>query len=156
MDIRVNLDTDKIFISGEIYFYYADIFVDVFGDIARNNSDNIFISMSATSDNGSVAASINSSINRVSSWNGPSFTIRLLDLLPATDYHCILSIAGVKDSTFSFDMTTPYPPKQYSSWIWDISSLSWEAPVEYPDDGFEYSWNEDLVDWELVEVIEES
>jgi hypothetical protein len=41
------------------------------------------------------------------------------------------------------------PAKIYPSWILDEETYSWKAPVDYPTDGFTYSWDEDALNWEL-------
>jgi len=43
-----------------------------------------------------------------------------------------------------------YPPQPYPSWTLN-SNWVWEAPVEYPDDGNFYNWNEETTSWDLVE-----
>jgi len=42
------------------------------------------------------------------------------------------------------------PPKPFDSWVLNETSCLWEAPVEYPDDGERYTWNEDTTSWDLV------
>ena len=42
------------------------------------------------------------------------------------------------------------PPKPFESWVLNESTCLWEAPLPYPDDGGSYSWNEDLLAWELI------
>jgi len=46
-------------------------------------------------------------------------------------------------------------PKPYESWILNEETCRWDAPVPYPDDGQDYVWNEEIVNWELVETEEE-
>lgn len=41
-----------------------------------------------------------------------------------------------------------YPPKPHASWVVDESTKSWKAPIDYPEDGKTYSWNEETVSWE--------
>ena len=43
------------------------------------------------------------------------------------------------------------PPKPYPSWILNITTLDWEAPVSYPNDGKVYDWDEATQSWVLVE-----
>ena len=43
-------------------------------------------------------------------------------------------------------------PKAYASWILNESTCTWAAPVDYPDDGKDYIWDEDTTNW--VEVVE--
>jgi len=39
------------------------------------------------------------------------------------------------------------PPKPYSSWVINMDTCKWEAPVPYPDDGKIYDWSEDTLSW---------
>jgi hypothetical protein len=41
-------------------------------------------------------------------------------------------------------------PKPYASWILDEETCLWNAPVAYPDDGEQYTWNESTTSWDLV------
>lgn len=43
------------------------------------------------------------------------------------------------------------PPKPFASWLLNEDTCWWEAPVQYPDDGKNYAWNEEQLNW--VEVI---
>jgi hypothetical protein len=42
------------------------------------------------------------------------------------------------------------PPKPFNSWILNKETCNWEAPVEYPDINSEYKWNEEVLNWELI------
>lgn len=42
------------------------------------------------------------------------------------------------------------PQKPYNSWTLDESTCQWTAPVTYPNDGKNYSWDESVTNW--VEV----
>lgn len=44
------------------------------------------------------------------------------------------------------------PPKPYTSWILDEETCLWNAPVEYPEDGKMYKWNEETVNWIEVQT----
>lgn len=46
------------------------------------------------------------------------------------------------------------PPKPFESWVLDESTCLWEAPVEYPQDGEDYVWDEETTDW--LEVVDEA
>jgi len=46
------------------------------------------------------------------------------------------------------------PPKPYDSWVLDEATCLWAAPIEYPADGSEYTWDESEGDW--VEVVSET
>jgi hypothetical protein len=45
-------------------------------------------------------------------------------------------------------------PKPYPSWILNLETLDWEAPIPYPEDGKVYVWNEDILNWEEIEIEE--
>jgi hypothetical protein len=42
------------------------------------------------------------------------------------------------------------PPKPYNSWVLNESTCLWNAPVAYPQDGKRYTWNEEILNWELM------
>jgi len=42
------------------------------------------------------------------------------------------------------------PPKPFDSWTLNEDSCLWEAPVAMPDDGQQYSWNEETTSWDLI------
>ena len=42
------------------------------------------------------------------------------------------------------------PPKPYDSWTLDETTCLWEAPVAYPTDGQQYTWNETTTSWDLI------
>jgi hypothetical protein len=48
-----------------------------------------------------------------------------------------------------------YETQKHASWILNTESFIWEAPIEYPDDGGVYHWNEEAYQadntegWEL-------
>jgi hypothetical protein len=42
------------------------------------------------------------------------------------------------------------PPKPFDSWILNEDSCLWEAPVAMPDDGQQYTWNEETTSWDLI------
>jgi hypothetical protein len=46
------------------------------------------------------------------------------------------------------------PPKPYDSWVLDEATCLWTAPIPYPADGGEYTWDESEGDW--VEVVSET
>jgi len=55
---------------------------------------------------------------------------------------------------FSYDAVKDafIPPKQYESWTLNEDSCQWEAPVAYPNDGNDYSWNESDQQWDEVSI----
>ena len=44
------------------------------------------------------------------------------------------------------------PPKPYPSWVLVEQTCLWEAPIPYPEDGEDYTWDEAQGDW--VQVVE--
>lgn len=72
--------------------------------------------------------------------------IERLELSPETTYELYLWAENAGQSfekTFVF--TTPRPAQPYPSWIWN--GKIWESPVEYPNDGHFYEWNEENQEW---------
>lgn len=41
-----------------------------------------------------------------------------------------------------------YPPKPFDSWILDMNTYQWIAPVPYPEDQSLYVWNESKKVWD--------
>ena len=41
-------------------------------------------------------------------------------------------------------------PKPFNSWLLNEDSCQWEAPVVYPTDDNIYKWNEEILNWELI------
>ena len=39
------------------------------------------------------------------------------------------------------------PPKPYASWVLNENTCLWDAPVAYPDDGKQYTWDENTQQW---------
>ena len=54
--------------------------------------------------------------------------------------------AGI-NFTYDPDRDAFIPPKPFDSWVLVESSCLWEAPVAYPTDGAEYSWDEENTQW---------
>lgn len=46
------------------------------------------------------------------------------------------------------------PPKPFESWILDENICLWNPPILMPQDSKIYKWNEELVNWELLEEVE--
>ena len=39
------------------------------------------------------------------------------------------------------------PPQPYASWTLNEDTCLWDAPVAYPDDGKQYTWDEATTNW---------
>ena len=53
--------------------------------------------------------------------------------------------------TYDEDRDAFIPKKPYNSWILNEQTCNWEAPVAKPDNENLYRWNEQNLNWELVE-----
>ena len=42
------------------------------------------------------------------------------------------------------------PQKPFNSWILNESTCNWNAPVARPNDDNMYKWNEEILNWELI------
>jgi hypothetical protein len=42
------------------------------------------------------------------------------------------------------------PPKTFNSWILDDFSCIWIPPIQYPNNGKLYIWNEEKISWEEI------
>lgn len=54
--------------------------------------------------------------------------------------------------TYDPDNDVFIPPKPFDSWILDETTWSWKAPINYPDDGENYVWNESNQTWDLNNI----
>lgn len=52
--------------------------------------------------------------------------------------------------TYDRDKDAFYSPQPFASWTLNETTCLWEAPVEYPNDGNEYIWNESITNWTEV------
>jgi len=44
------------------------------------------------------------------------------------------------------------PPKPYDSWVLNEQTCNWEAPVAMPINDNMYSWNEQTLSWDLLNI----
>lgn len=47
------------------------------------------------------------------------------------------------------------PAKPFDSWLLNEDTCLWEAPIPMPEDGQMYKWDEELLDWVLIETQED-
>ena len=54
--------------------------------------------------------------------------------------------------SFQYDQTRDafIPQKPYNSWVLNETTCNWEAPVARPKDNNMYKWNEEILNWELI------
>ena len=55
---------------------------------------------------------------------------------------------------YTYDQTRDafIPPSPYPSWILDETTCNWEAPIEKPNDGNKYIWNESTTTWNILDI----
>jgi len=53
--------------------------------------------------------------------------------------------------TYDSEKDAFIPPKPFNSWTLNESTLGWDAPVSYPDDGNDYIWDEPTTSWKSKE-----
>jgi hypothetical protein len=56
--------------------------------------------------------------------------------------------------TYDSELDAFIAPKPFDSWILDEDTCQWEAPIDKPEDGLTYFWNEQSLDWELADFSE--
>jgi hypothetical protein len=54
--------------------------------------------------------------------------------------------------TYDEDRDAFIPKKPFNSWILNEDTCLWEAPVAYPQDNNEYTWNETTKNWDLQNI----
>ena len=53
---------------------------------------------------------------------------------------------------YTFDGIGFAAPQPYPSWTKDEATYLWNAPVAMPTDGKRYSWNEETLSWDEIEL----
>jgi hypothetical protein len=54
--------------------------------------------------------------------------------------------------TYNPDIDAFVPPRPFASWTLNNETAQWEAPTPIPDDGQNYSWNEQTSSWDLISL----
>jgi hypothetical protein len=44
------------------------------------------------------------------------------------------------------------PPKPFPSWTLNEQTCLWQSPIPYPNDGKVYTWNEEIGNWEEINL----
>ncbi len=52
--------------------------------------------------------------------------------------------------TYDSNLDAFIAPKPFNSWVLDTDTCRWEAPIEQPEG--DYTWNEDKLIWEEIEI----
>lgn len=50
--------------------------------------------------------------------------------------------------TYDSERDAFIPPRPFASWILNETTCQWEPPVTMPNDGNQYTWNEDTASWD--------
>jgi hypothetical protein len=50
--------------------------------------------------------------------------------------------------TYDSERDAFIPPRPFASWILNETTCQWEPPVPMPNDGNQYTWNEDTASWD--------
>jgi len=53
--------------------------------------------------------------------------------------------------TYDEDRDAFIPPKPFESWVLDETTCLWRAPVDMPEDGQAYVWDESVGEWVVSE-----
>lgn len=53
--------------------------------------------------------------------------------------------------TYDVERDAFIPPQPFQSWKLNETTCLWEAPIEYPNDGNLYTWNENSLSWDLIQ-----
>ena len=46
------------------------------------------------------------------------------------------------------------PPKPFPSWKLNEDSCLWDSPIPYPNDGKTYTWNEEILNWQEINLTQ--
>ena len=90
---------------------------------------------------------LNNLYNTSDVWKQTSYnTIGGVHLLGGTPFR--KNYAGVD---YSYDQIKDafIPPKPFNSWILNETTCHWGPPTAYPNDGNNYIWNEETLNWVL-------
>jgi hypothetical protein len=52
--------------------------------------------------------------------------------------------------TYDSDRDAFLPPKPFNSWVLNETTCLWNPPIDKPNDGNKYIWNEEILNWELI------
>ena len=55
-----------------------------------------------------------------------------------------------KGYTYNEENDVFIAPQPFDSWVLDTDTWTWNAPVDYPDDGLFYEWSEYAENWILI------
>ena len=51
------------------------------------------------------------------------------------------------------DIDAFVPPKPFDSWVLNAESGTWQAPIPRPNDGKNYIWDEEILNWKETESV---
>lgn len=53
--------------------------------------------------------------------------------------------------TYDADRDAFIAPKPFASWILNEETCRWHPPVDHPNDGGDYEWNEETQSWDQID-----
>ena len=120
---------------------------------AKLNNDNIVIDVQSVhndtaTDEAAGITFLNNLYGTSDTWKQTSYNTKGgVHLLGGTPFR--KNYAGIG---YSYDSSRDafIPPKPYPSWLLEESSCMWKAPIDHPDDGEMYVWDEDNQEWDKV------
>lgn len=65
---------------------------------------------------------------------------------PSGNPHFRFNYAGI-GFTYDKERDAFIPPKPFESWVLNEQTCLWNAPIEYLKDGYDYTWDENLINW---------
>lgn len=60
------------------------------------------------------------------------------------------SMNGFPEAGGKYENGNFYFKQPFASWVWSDEKWGWYPPVDYPEDGQIYNWNEETLSWDLV------
>jgi len=58
---------------------------------------------------------------------------------------------GAVGYTYDLQRDAFISQKPMDSWVLDEETCTWQPPIPYPSDGFNYNWNEQIQNWTKVQ-----
>jgi hypothetical protein len=55
--------------------------------------------------------------------------------------------------TYNNELDAFVPPQPFSAWILNQETVQWEPPVPLPDDGQQYTWDNESVSWKVLDNV---
>jgi len=98
-----------------------------------------------------IVVSNDIAINEQSGINFINNLYKTKDIWKQTSYNNKIrkNFAGI-GYTYDYELDAFIPPKPFNSWILNEDTCLWESPIARPKDNNMYKWNEEILNWELI------